>query len=171
VYDAYTPAYLGSYPYYGTVVFGTGWFYRPWWGAWYYPRPWTWGFHARWEAGWGWGWGFGWGPAWAGFRWGFGWGWGGWWCGPGAFFRPAFRNVNVTRNVTVTRNLYASGANATRVVSPRGAAAQTSRSAMRAQSGKSAQGKGMRPQRATPKAPKGRSGGAHRGVHGGGHKR
>src|ERR1019366_6873476 len=26
VYVAYTPAYLGSYPYYGTVVFGKGWF-------------------------------------------------------------------------------------------------------------------------------------------------
>jgi hypothetical protein len=47
VYTAYTPAYLGSYPYYGTVVFGTGWAYRPWWGAYYYPRPWSWGFHAR----------------------------------------------------------------------------------------------------------------------------
>src|SRR5262249_19492884 len=120
VYVAYTPAYLGSYPYYGTVIFGTGWSYRPWWGAYYYPRPWTWGFHAVYAPWAGWGWGFGWGPAWAGFRYGFGYGWGAWWCGPGAFYRPAFRNVNITRNINitrnsnVTRNLYASGANATR---------------------------------------------------------
>jgi len=126
VYVAYTPAYLGSYPYYGTVVFGTGWFYRPWWGAYYYPRPWTWGFHAAYFAGAGWGWGFGWGPAWGGFRYGFGFGWGARWCGPGGFFRPAFRNVNVTRNVTVNRNvtnrnLYASGANRARAATTRAA--------------------------------------------------
>jgi hypothetical protein len=120
VYVAYTPAYLGSYPYYGTVVFGTGWFYRPWWGGFYYPRPWTWGFGARYAFGYGWGYGFGWGPAWGGFRYGFGFGWGARWCGPGGFFRPAYRNVNITRNVTinrnvtVNRNLYTSGANQTR---------------------------------------------------------
>ena len=120
VYVAYTPAYLGSYPYHGTVVFGTGWFYRPWWGAAYYPRPWTWGFHARYAPLAGWGWGFGWGPAWGGFRFGFGYGWGARWCGPGGYFRPAYRNVNVTRNVTVNRNVnvnrnvYTNGANTSR---------------------------------------------------------
>jgi hypothetical protein len=125
VYTAYTPAYVGSYPYYGTVVFGTGWFYRPWWGAYYYPRAWTWGFHARYAPVVGWGYGFGWGPAWAGFRYGFGWGWGARWCGPAGFYRPAYRNVNITRNVTVnrnvnvTRNVYNSGANRTRTVSSR----------------------------------------------------
>ena len=128
VYVAYTPAYLGSYPYYGTVVFGTGWYYRPWWGAAYYPRPWTWGFHARYAAWAGWGWGFGWGPAWGGFRYGFGFGWGARWCGPGGFYRPAYRNVNVTRNVTVNRNVnvnrsvYNSGANATRATTTQAAA-------------------------------------------------
>ncbi len=127
VYVAYTPAYLGSYPYGGTVVFGTGFFYRPWWGAAYYPRPWTWGFHARYARWGGWGWGFGWGPAWGGFRYGFGFGWGARWCGPGGFYRPAFRNVNVTRNVmlnrTVNRSLYASGANSARAAR-QGAAAK-----------------------------------------------
>ena len=130
VYTAYTPAYLGSYPYYGTVVFGTGWYYRPWWGRFYYPGFWTWGFHARWGFGVGWGWGFGWGPAWGGFRWGFGWGWGARWCGPGGFFRPAFRNVNITRNVNinrnvnVTRNVYNSGANRSRAT-PTGSTPRT----------------------------------------------
>jgi hypothetical protein len=125
VYTAYTPGYLGSYPNYGTVVFGTGWAYRPWWGAYYYPRPWTWGFHARYALGAGWGWGFGWGPAWGGFRYGFGYGWGARWCGPGSFFRPGFRNVNITRNVSVTRNLYASGANRTRAATTQAAARNT----------------------------------------------
>lgn len=135
VYEAYTPAYVGSYPYYGTVVFGTGWFYRPWAGAFYYPRPWTWGFHARYAPWAGWGFGFGWGPAWGGFRYGFGFGWGARWCGPGAFFRPAFRNVNVnvnvTRSVTVNRNLYNSGANQARTAGTAG----TQRAAAKTQGG------------------------------------
>lgn len=146
IYEAYTPAYLGSYPYYGTVVFGTGWVYRPWWGAYYYPRPWTWGFHAMYAPWAGWGFGFGWGPAWAGFRYGFGFGWGARWCGPGAFFRPAFRNVNITRNVNVTRNvyvtrnLYDSGANKTRATMIQSAPVKTagvSRAAVKSTAGKS----------------------------------
>jgi hypothetical protein len=128
VYTAYTPGYLGSYPYYGTVVFGTGWFYQPWWGAYYYPRFWTWGFHARYAPWVGWGYGFGWGPAWAGFRYGFGWGWGARWCGPAGFFRPAWRNVNITRNVNVTRNVYNSGVNRTRTATTQVAARNTNAS-------------------------------------------
>ena len=151
VYEAYTPAYLGSYPYRGAVVFGTGWYYRPWWGAFYYPRLWTWGFHARYAPWAGWGWGFGWGRAWAGFRFGFGYGWGARWCGPGGFFRPGFRNVNITRNVNVTRNvtrnIYASGANSARAAATRGtgrsvgAAAASHTAASRATSGTRAAGR------------------------------
>jgi len=69
VYVGYTPGYLGSYPYYGTVVYGTGWHYRPWVSPYYYyPRPSTWGFHVSYNPwfGWGfglsWNWGWGWGP-------------------------------------------------------------------------------------------------------------
>jgi len=48
VYVGYLPGYLGCYPYYGTVVYGTGYRYRPWRGRrHFYPRPCTWGFHAR----------------------------------------------------------------------------------------------------------------------------
>ncbi|HKF43610.1 MAG TPA: DUF5320 domain-containing protein [Thermoanaerobaculia bacterium] len=194
VYTAYTPAYLGSYPYYGTVVFGTGWAYRPWWGAYYYPRFWTWGFHARYAPWVGWGYGFGWGPAWAGFRYGFGWGWGARWCGPGGFFRPAWRNVNVTRNVNVNRNVYNSGANRTRTVSSRSAstaAASRANTARSGQTSKSAQTAKAQPQAskgtakgnpgksagAKPSTPKGgaakgggaHAGGAHAGGHAGGH--
>jgi hypothetical protein len=191
VYTAYTPGYLGSYPYYGTVVFGTGWFYRPWWGAYYYPRFWTWGFHARYAPWVGWGYGFGWGPAWAGFRYGFGWGWGARWCGPAGFFRPAYRNVNITRNVNATRNVnvnrnvYNSGANRTRTTSqaatrnvsaskqaasrtPRGSA-QSARGNASPHSAASAQGNKGRAgaQRARPANP--HAGGKHGG--GGGRKK
>jgi hypothetical protein len=48
VYFGYLPGYLGCYPYYGTVVYGTGYVYRPWRGhRYFYPRPCTWGFYPR----------------------------------------------------------------------------------------------------------------------------
>ena len=47
VYVGYLPGYLGYYPCRGTVVYGTGYRYKPWRGRrHYYPRPVTWGFHA-----------------------------------------------------------------------------------------------------------------------------
>jgi len=76
VYVGYTPGYAGSYVYYGTVVYGTGYWYRPWYGAYYYPRPVTWGFSVHYNpwTGWGFSWGMsfgwmsvGWGPAWHGW--------------------------------------------------------------------------------------------------------
>ncbi len=48
IYMGYLPGYVGCYPYYGTVVYGTGHHYAPWRGrSHYYTRPATWGFHAR----------------------------------------------------------------------------------------------------------------------------
>ncbi len=48
VYMGYLPGYIGCYPYYGTVLYGTGYRYKPWRGRQhYYPRPVTWGFHPR----------------------------------------------------------------------------------------------------------------------------
>jgi len=48
VYVGYLPGYLGCYPYFGTVVYGTGYYYPPWRGRHhYYPRRSTWGFQAR----------------------------------------------------------------------------------------------------------------------------
>ncbi|HYJ33903.1 MAG TPA: hypothetical protein VE326_11850, partial [Candidatus Binatia bacterium] len=48
VYVGYLPGYLGWYPYHGTVVYGTGYRYHGWRGRHhYYPRRFTWGFHAR----------------------------------------------------------------------------------------------------------------------------
>ena len=55
VYTGYTPGYTSSYVYGGTVVYGTGWYYRPWYGAYYYPRPVTWGYGVHWNPYTGWG--------------------------------------------------------------------------------------------------------------------
>jgi hypothetical protein len=82
VYVGYYPGYTGSYVYYGTIVYGTGYYYRPWYGTVYYARPATWGFHVRWNPWYGWSFGFSYstGP----FH--FHMGWGGWhhhgWWGP-----------------------------------------------------------------------------------------
>ena len=64
VWVGYTPGYLGTcYSPWGTVVYGTGWYYRPWIGSYWYGAPWTWGFGVgiSWNPWSGWGWGFGWG--------------------------------------------------------------------------------------------------------------
>jgi hypothetical protein len=45
VYVGYLPGYVGMYPYYGTVVYGTGWYYPPYVGPnYYYPGPSTYGY-------------------------------------------------------------------------------------------------------------------------------
>jgi hypothetical protein len=94
VYVGYTPGYTGSYVSHGCVVYGTGWWYRPWWGHYYYARPSTWGFHVRWNPWWGWSFGVSYSTGPFTFSIGFGgwgrWGrWGGWW-GP-ARYRPYAR--------------------------------------------------------------------------------
>jgi hypothetical protein len=58
VYVGYYPGYTYSYVYHGSIVYGTGWYYNPWWGTYYYPRVRTWGFHVRWNPWRGWGFGF-----------------------------------------------------------------------------------------------------------------
>jgi hypothetical protein len=73
VYEGYLPGYLGCYPYYGTVVYGTGYRYdarqrRDH----YYPRRSTWGFHARynpWLSRWSFGFSYGTGFLHVGTRW------------------------------------------------------------------------------------------------------
>ncbi len=56
----YTSGYVGSYVSNGSVVWGTGWSYNPWYGANYYPFPWTWGLHMGYHPWSGWGVGVGW---------------------------------------------------------------------------------------------------------------
>jgi len=96
VYVGYTPAYLGCYPYYGTVVWGTGYPYVPWIGSIYYPSPWTYGFHANYNPYAGWSFGvsigfvYGWGAITIGWS---NWGWGGYYppyWGPGGYY-PIYR--------------------------------------------------------------------------------
>lgn len=134
VYVGYTPGYLGVYPMYGSVVYGTGWYYPPYIGpVYYYPRPYTYGFHVTYNpwTGFGYGMSFG-GPfMWAGMHYG-GYGrpypgYGGWhgggWYGPGGY-RPAPpryggaygpRPTNVrTANVTRSNNIYNRQQNVTR---------------------------------------------------------
>ena len=86
VYFGYTPGYIGCYPWGGTVVWGTGWTYRPWIGpTFWWPRPYTWGFHAHYTP-WS-GWGFG--PSWSYPFFSVSNGWGGWFC-PIGWGRPPY---------------------------------------------------------------------------------
>jgi len=55
VYVGYTPGYYHSYMYGGCVVYGTGFYYRPWYGRYYYPRPVTYGFGVHYNPYTGWG--------------------------------------------------------------------------------------------------------------------
>jgi len=81
VYVGYTPGYLWSFPYYGVPVYGTGWYYPPYWGHWYYPRPPTWGFHVGYNPWTGWNFGV----SWSNGFFSFGMSWGG---GYGGYYRP-----------------------------------------------------------------------------------
>ncbi|THU41982.1 hypothetical protein FAM09_07725 [Niastella caeni] len=126
VYMGYTPGYLNAYVYGPTVVYGTGYYYRPWYGHYYYARPYTWGFGIRYNPWFGWGFGLGFGYDWFNVSIGFGnpwgyWGYGGWWgprvyrpCyyGPSYYYRGGYYGYNSYRsyrqynNVTVINNYY-----------------------------------------------------------------
>jgi hypothetical protein len=84
----YTPGYLNSFIYGPTVVYGTGFYYNPWWGGFYYPRPWTWGFNMWYDPWYGWTFGYDFALDW--FNFGLGWDFwfGGWW-GPW-IYRPPY---------------------------------------------------------------------------------
>ncbi len=58
VYVGYTPGYMGCYVYGGVVIYGTGYYYNPWYGPYYYPRPVTYGFSMRYNPYYGWSVGF-----------------------------------------------------------------------------------------------------------------
>jgi hypothetical protein len=93
VYVGYTPGYVGSYPYGGSVVYGTGWYYPPWHGSYYYPHHSTWGFHVRYSPWYGWGVGVSWsnGPftiAIGGIGYGGHHPFGGWWGPRGFIYAP-----------------------------------------------------------------------------------
>ena len=81
VYVGYTPGYMWSFPYYGVPVYGTGWYYPPYSGRYYYPRPPTWGFNVGYNPWTGWNYGV----SWSNGFFSFGVSWGGGWDGP---YRP-----------------------------------------------------------------------------------
>lgn len=64
VFTGYTPGYLGSYVQGGVLIYGTGYYYRPWRGYYWYPRPYTWGFNMVYNPWYGWGFGATWGYNW-----------------------------------------------------------------------------------------------------------
>jgi hypothetical protein len=107
VYVGYTPGYLWSFPYYGVPVYGTGWYYPPYWGRYYYPRPPTWGFHVGYNPWNGWNFGVSWSNGFfsMGASWGGGYGYyrpgrccGGWY--GGGYRRPPIV-INNTGNINI----------------------------------------------------------------------
>lgn len=59
VYMGYTPGYIGSYAYHGVVVYGTGYYYQPWYRTYYYPRHTTYGYGVHYSPYSGWGFSYG----------------------------------------------------------------------------------------------------------------
>ncbi len=88
VYTGYTPGYMGCYIYGPTVVWGTGYYYRPWYGSVYYPRPITWGFGMSYNPWMGWSMSFGMSFNMGWFSFGFGTMGYGCWFGPRAYWPP-----------------------------------------------------------------------------------
>lgn len=96
VYVGYRPGYMWSYPCYGVPVYGTGWYYPPYWGSWYYPRPPTWGFHVGYNPWTGWNFGMSWSNGFFSFGMSWGGGWGGshyrpWGCCGGGWYGGGYR--------------------------------------------------------------------------------
>jgi hypothetical protein len=113
VYVGYTPGYLWSFPHYGVPVYGTGWYYPPYWGRYYYPRPPTWGLHVGYNPWTGWNFGVSWSNGFfsMGASWGGGYGYyrpgrccGGWY--GGGYRRPPIvinnsGNINIGNTINV----------------------------------------------------------------------
>lgn len=85
VYVGYTPGYMGCYVYGGVVVYGTGYYYNPWYGPYYYPHPATYGFSMHYNPWTGWSMGFHYSSGWFHFS---VYGGGGYWGCPA--YRPPY---------------------------------------------------------------------------------
>ncbi len=102
VYVGYTPGYMWSYPYYGVPIYGTGWYYPPYWGVYYYPRPPTWGLHVGYNPRTGWNFGVSWGSPY--FSVGVTWGGGGYRCCGGGWYGGGYHhntNINVNGDINI----------------------------------------------------------------------
>ncbi|HEX5168926.1 MAG TPA: hypothetical protein VFW11_07115 [Cyclobacteriaceae bacterium] len=117
VYVGYTPGYMGCYVYGPTVVYGTGYYYSPWYGPYYYPRPATYGFSMHYNPWTGWSMGFHYSSGWFSFSM---YGGGGYW-GPPVYrppYYPPYRggmyggrgptyiNGDVNINIDRSNNIY-----------------------------------------------------------------
>ncbi len=89
VYVGYTSGYMGGYVYGPTIVYGTGFYYNPWYGSIYYPRPVTWGFGFNYNPWTGWSMSFGVNIGFMHIGFGGGYGYGGWFGPP--MYRPPYR--------------------------------------------------------------------------------
>jgi len=110
VYVGYTPGYTGCYVSGPTVVYGTGYYYRPWYGSVYYPRPVTYGFSVHYNpwTGWTMGYHVRWGGPYGIFHISFHSGYHPWY-GPRVYRPPyAYRGPTYfsSRNVTINNNIY-----------------------------------------------------------------
>lgn len=117
VYVGYTPGYMGSYVYGPTVVYGTGYYYNPWYGPYYYPHPATFGFSMHYNPWCGWSMGFHYSSGWFNFSM---YGGGGYWGPPmhrppyyppyrGGMYGgrgPTYINGDVNINVDRSNNIY-----------------------------------------------------------------
>jgi hypothetical protein len=117
VYVGYTPGYVGCYVYGPTVVYGTGYYYTPWYGPYYYPRPVTYGFSMHYNPWTGWSMGFHYSSGWFSFSM---YGGGGYWGPPyhrppyyppyhGGMYGgrgPTYINGDVNINVDRSNNIY-----------------------------------------------------------------
>jgi hypothetical protein len=112
VYMGYTPGYLNAFIYGPTIVYGTGYYYRPWHRHFYYPRPCTWGYRVRYNPWYGWGFGFNYNSGWFHASIGFGnhnpWNyWSGGWWGPRYYRAPyCYRPVYHGRSYGYYNNRY-----------------------------------------------------------------
>jgi len=113
VYVGYTPGYLWSFPYYGVPVYGTGWYYPPYYGRYYYPRQPTWGFNVGYNPWTGWNFGLSYSNGFFNFGMSWGGGWGGsyrpWGCCGGGWYGGGYRgptiintgDINIGNNVNI----------------------------------------------------------------------
>jgi len=95
VYVGYTPGYYGSYVYGNTVVYGTGYYYNPWYAGHYYHHHYSYGFSVRYNSYSGWSVGFSFGSpyGWYGNAyWGAHYHWGPSYYRP-PYYRPGYRPV------------------------------------------------------------------------------
>jgi hypothetical protein len=105
VHVGYYPGYRWSFPYYGVPIYGTGWYYPPYWGGVYYPRPPTWGMHVGYNPWTGWNFGVSWSNGF--FNAGIGWSGGAyrpWGCCGRGYRGPTIINtgdINIGNNINI----------------------------------------------------------------------